>query len=39
MEGRGVNLFERVEGSHFTILGMPMVPLLAALRARGLIAA
>ena len=39
MEGRGVNLFERVEGSHFTILGMPMLPLLAALRARGFIAA
>jgi septum formation protein len=32
-------LFDRVEGSHFTILGMPMLPLLAALRARGLIAA
>ena len=39
MEGRGVNLFERVEGSHFTILGMPLLPLLAALRTRGLIAA
>jgi septum formation protein len=39
MEGRGVTLFDRVEGSHFTILGMPMLPLLAALRARGLIAA
>ena len=39
MEGRGVNLFERVEGSHFTILGMPLLPLLAALRSRGLILA
>lgn len=39
MEGRGVNLFERVEGSHFTILGMPLLPLLAALRIRRLIAA
>ena len=37
MEGRGVTLFDRVEGSHFTILGMPLLPLLGALRARGLI--
>jgi len=37
MEGRGVNLFERVEGSHFTVLGMPLLPLLGALRERGLI--
>jgi septum formation protein len=36
MEARGVTLFERVEGSHFTILGMPLFPLLTALRARGL---
>lgn len=36
MEGRGVTLFERVEGSHFTILGMPLIPLLSALRERGL---
>lgn len=36
MEGRGVTLFERVEGSHFTILGMPLIPLLGALRDRGL---
>ncbi len=37
MEGRGVTLFDRVEGSHFTILGMPLLPLLGALRARGLV--
>ena len=36
MEGRGVTLFERVEGSHFTILGMPLLPLLGALREREL---
>lgn len=36
MEARGVTLFDRVEGSHFTILGMPLIPLLGALRARGL---
>jgi septum formation protein len=38
MEGRGVQLFERVDGDHFTILGMPLLPLLGALRTRGLIA-
>ena len=39
MEGRGVALFDRVEGSHFTILGLPLLPLLGALRERGQIAA
>ena len=39
MEGRGVTLFDQVEGSHFTILGMPLIPLLGALRDRGLIPA
>ena len=37
MEGRGVQLFDSIEGSHFTILGMPLLPLLGALRARGLL--
>lgn len=37
MEGPGVQLFESVEGSHFTILGMPLIPLLNALRKRGLL--
>jgi septum formation protein len=36
MEGRGVTLFDHVEGSHFTILGMPLLPLLSALRERGI---
>ena len=36
MEGRGVNLFDQVEGDHFTILGLPLLPLLGALRERGL---
>ena len=38
MEGRGVQLFEHAEGSHFTILGMPLIPLLGALRERQLLA-
>ncbi|MEO5810115.1 MAG: Maf family protein [Sphingomicrobium sp.] len=39
MEGRGVTLFDRVEGSHFSILGMPLIPLIGALRERGVVAA
>jgi septum formation protein len=35
VEGRGIQLFERIEGSHFTILGLTMIPLLAWLRAEG----
>ena len=38
IEGRGVQLFESVAGSHFTVLGMPLLPLLGALRERGEIA-
>ncbi len=37
MEGRGVTLFDHIDGDHFTILGMPLLPLLGALRDRGLI--
>lgn len=36
IEGPGVQLFDRIEGSHFAILGMPLLPLLAYLRERGL---
>lgn len=39
MEGRGVQLFDHIDGSHFTILGMPLLPLLGALRDRGIIPA
>ena len=37
IEGPGIQLFERVEGDHFTIIGLPLLPLLAELRARGAI--
>ena len=39
IEGPGVQLFDRIEGDHFTILGMPLLPLLGALRERGLLVA
>ena len=37
IEGPGIQLFERVEGDYFTIVGLPLVPLLGELRARGVI--
>lgn len=39
IEAMGIQLFERIDGNHFTILGMPLVPLLAYLRQRGALAA
>ncbi|MFN5778157.1 MAG: Maf family protein, partial [Novosphingobium sp.] len=39
IEALGVQLFESIEGSHFTVLGMPLLPVLAALRARGVLRA
>jgi septum formation protein len=37
IEGPGVQLFERVSGDQFTVLGMPLFPVLAALRERGVL--
>ncbi|RIX32532.1 Maf family protein [Sphingomonas edaphi] len=37
MEGRGVQLFDEIRGSYFTVLGMPLLPLLAALRVNGIL--
>jgi septum formation protein len=35
IEALGVHLFEAIEGNHFTVLGMPLLPLLGALRDLG----
>jgi septum formation protein len=37
VEGRGAQLFERIDGSHFAVLGLPLLPLLAFLRERGVL--
>jgi septum formation protein len=39
VEGPGIQLFERIHGSHFTILGLPLIPLLDFLRREGALAA
>jgi septum formation protein len=38
LEGLGVHLFERIEGDHSTILGLPLLPLLGFLRSQHLLA-
>jgi septum formation protein len=37
IEGPGAQLFEKIEGSHFAILGLPLLPLLDWLRQRGVV--
>jgi septum formation protein len=37
IEARGVQLFEAIDGSHFTVLGMPLLAVLAALRNSGVL--
>jgi septum formation protein len=37
IEGEGIQLFEKVEGDHFTIVGLPLLPLLRELRELGAI--
>lgn len=37
LEGLGVHLFERIDGDHFTILGLPLLPLLKFLHSRQLL--
>jgi len=38
LEGLGVHLFARIEGDHFTILGLPLLPLLDFLRSQQMLA-
>lgn len=38
LEGMGIQLFDRVDGDHFTVLGLPLLPLLGWLRRAGLLA-
>lgn len=39
LESEGVRLFDRIEGDYFTILGLPLLPLLSYLATRGFIPA
>ncbi|WP_221892853.1 Maf family protein [Parasphingopyxis marina] len=39
IEGPGAQLFTRIDGSHFTVLGLPLLPLLDYLRVRGVMRA
>jgi len=39
LERTGIHLFERIEGDHFTILGLPLLPLLDYLRSEGALSA
>jgi septum formation protein len=35
LEGAGIHLFDRIEGDYFTILGLPLLPLLRFFREAG----
>ena len=37
LEGPGIQLFERIEGDYFAILGLPLLPLLTFLRSEGVL--
>jgi septum formation protein len=37
LEGRGAQLFARIEGDYFSILGLPLLQVLAALREQGVL--
>ena len=39
IEGPGVQLFTKIEGDHFTVLGMPLLPVIGYLRERGAMSA
>lgn len=39
LEGLGAQLFTAIEGDYFTVLGLPLLPLLAFLRQRGIMPA
>jgi septum formation protein len=38
LEAEGSQLFEKIDGDYFTILGLPLMPLLGALREHGVVA-
>ena len=37
IEGEGIQLFEKIDGDYFTIVGLPLLPVLAELRELGAI--
>lgn len=37
LEDRGAQLFTSIDGDYFTVLGLPLLPLLEALRTRGVL--
>ena len=39
LEGLGVQLFDEIDGDYFTILGIPLLPLLAQLRREDMVTA